>query len=51
MFDMAVKLHIVSRHAFDICEDSVEDMIEALDEERSWPICSTAWDWLCEVSV
>jgi hypothetical protein len=51
MFTMAVKLKLVSHHVFDICEDSLEDMESALDDERSWPIGSTCFEWLCEVTI
>lgn len=49
MFSLAVKFKLISHHAFDLCEDSYDDMNEALDEERSCPIGSAIWDWLCEV--
>jgi hypothetical protein len=49
MFSMAVKLKLVSHHVFDICEDSLDETEEALAEERSWPIGSVVFSWLCDV--
>jgi hypothetical protein len=49
MFTMAVKLKLVSHHVFDICEDSLDETEEALAEERSWPIGSVVFSWLCDV--
>lgn len=48
MFTMAVKLKLVSHHVFDICEDSLDETEEALAEERSWPIGSVVFSWLCD---
>lgn len=49
MFSFAVKLKLVSHHAFDICEDALDEMNEALAEERTWPIGSIVYEWLCKV--
>ncbi len=51
MFSFAVKLGIVSQRVFDICEDSYEEMSAGLDQERSWPIGSTIFDYLLKVST